>query len=71
VPFFAHEALAFFAIVPSFFLVRESMVGGSKRGGRKEGEHMSTRKLLGMMLDARFRGFFLAQCFASMTRSVL
>jgi MFS family permease len=71
VPFFAHGALAFLAIVPSFFLVRESMVRVSNRTGKKEEAHMSTRELLRMMFDARYRGFFLAQFFASMTRSVL
>ncbi len=71
VPFFVHGALASLAIVPSFFLVRESMVGGSRRAGKKEEDHISTRELLRMMLDARYRGFFLAQFFASATRSVL
>jgi MFS family permease len=70
-PFFAHAALSFLAIAPSFFLVRESAPAESKGAGGKKEEPMDTRALLAMMLDARYRGFFAAQFFASMTRSVL
>jgi MFS family permease len=70
-PFFAHGALAFFAIVPSFFLVRRWAPVPSKRAGNKEEDPIDTRALLVMMLDRRYRGFFAAQFFASMTRSVL
>jgi MFS family permease len=70
-PFFAHGALAFLAIVPSFFMVRESAPAQSKVAGKKEEEELGTRALLKMMLQARYLGFFTAQFFASMTRGVL
>ena len=71
VPFLAHGALAFLAIVPSFFLVRESAPIESHRGSKKEEDQLDTRAVLAMMLDGRYRGFFAAQFFASMTRGVL
>jgi MFS family permease len=72
-PFFIYGALAFLAIVPSFFLVRESAPGQRKKTGDKdkEEEQIGTRALLKMMLHARYVGFFIAQFFASMTRGVL
>jgi MFS family permease len=70
-PFFAHAALALIAIVPSFFMVRESAPGQSAAPGKKEKSQFGTRALLAMMLDRRYRGFFIAQFFASMTRGVL
>jgi MFS family permease len=70
-PFFAHGALAFLAIVPSFFMVRESAPAQSKVAGKKEEEELGTRALLKLMLQARYLGFFTAQFFASMTRGVL
>jgi MFS family permease len=71
VPFFAHGALALLAIVPSFFLVRETLHEALKGSGKKVEEHLGTRGLLALMLHARYLGFFIAQFFASMTRSVL
>lgn len=70
-PFFVHGALAFLAIVPSFFMVRESAPAQSKAAGKKEEEDLGTRALLGMMFHARYLGFFTAQFFASMTRGIL
>jgi MFS family permease len=70
-PFLVHGMLAFLAIVPSFFLVRESAPAGNKEVTGKEKNHLDTRALLAMMLDAKYRGFFAAQFFASMTRGVL
>ena len=70
-PFFAHAALAFLAIVPSFFLVGESAPGAGKGPGKKKEDQLDTRALLAMMLEARYRGFLTAQFFASMTRGVL
>jgi MFS family permease len=70
-PFLVHGMLAFLAIVPSFFLVRESAPAGHKEVTGKEKDHLDTRALLAMMLDAKYRGFFAAQFFASMTRGVL
>jgi MFS family permease len=69
-PFLVHGALAFLAIVPSFFLVRESAPVGTKDAANKK-DHLDTRALLAMMLDAKYRGFFAAQFFATMTRGVL
>jgi MFS family permease len=68
-PFLVHGALALLAITPSFFLVRESAPAGGTKA--KEEERLDTRAMLAMMLDARYRGFFATQLFASMTRSVL
>jgi MFS family permease len=70
-PFLVHGALAFLAIVPSFFLVRESAPAENKDANKKTEDHLDTRALLVMMLDAKYRGFFAAQFFASMTRGVL
>jgi MFS family permease len=69
-PFLVHGALAFLAIVPSFFLVRDSAPVGTKDAANKK-DHLDTRALLAMMLDAKYRGFFAAQFFATMTRGVL
>jgi len=70
-PFFAHGALALLAIVPSFFMMRESAPGQRAASDRKDEDRLSTRALLAMMLDRRYLGFFTAQFFASMTRGVL
>jgi MFS family permease len=70
-PFLVHGMLAFLAIVPSFFLVRESAPGENRSATGKTKDHLNTRALLAMMLDAKYRGFFAAQFFASMTRGVL
>jgi MFS family permease len=69
-PFLVHGALAFLAIVPSFFLVQETAPVGNK-DAKKTKDRLDTRALLAMMLDAKYRGFFAAQFFASMTRGVL
>jgi MFS family permease len=71
VPFFVHGALAFLAIVPSFFMVRETAPAEAKAAGKKEDDRFGTRELLAIMLDRRYLGFFTAQFFASMTRGVL
>jgi MFS family permease len=71
VPFMAHGALALLAIVPSFFLVRESAPSVNRTNGRNTEESLDTQALLALMLDPRYRGFFCAQFFASMTRGVL
>ena len=70
-PFVVHGVLAFLAIVPSFFLVRESAPVGTKGAARSEKEQFDSRALLALMLDTRYVGFFCAQFFASMTRGVL
>jgi MFS family permease len=70
-PFLVHGALAFLAIVPSFFLVRESAPVGNKDADKTKKDGLGTRALLVMMLDAKYRGFFAAQFFASMTRGLL
>jgi MFS family permease len=70
-PFLVHGALAFLAIVPSFFLVQESAPVGNKDTAKKTKDRLDTRALLAMMVDAKYRSFFAAQFFASMTRGVL
>jgi MFS family permease len=69
-PFVVHGALAFLAIIPSFFLVRESALEYRKAATEKE-DQLNTRALLAMMLEAKYLGFLSAQFFASMTRGVL
>jgi MFS family permease len=69
-PFIAYGALAFVAIVPSFFLVRESAPGWERTAGKREPE-LGTSALLKSMLTPRYLGFFTAQFFASTTRGVL
>ena len=71
VPFFAHAVLSLLAIVPSLFLLRETAPGLDRRADKKTEEVLSTRDLLALMFDVRYRGFFAAQLFASMTRGVL
>jgi len=71
VPFVAHGILALLAIVPSFFLVRESAPPGTKSAGKKTEDQLNSKALVALMLDARYRGFLCAQFFASMTRGVL
>ncbi len=71
VPFIAHAVLALLAIVPSFFLVRESAPTETKSAAKTSEEHLDTKAVVGLMLDAKYRGFLCAQFFASMTRGVL
>ena len=70
-PFVIHGVLALLAIIPSFFLVRETAPNESNGAPKNKEDHLDTRALLRMMLDARYRGFFSAQFFASMTRGVM
>jgi MFS transporter, DHA1 family, multidrug resistance protein len=60
VPFVAHGALALLAIVPSFFLVRESAPSGTKSAVKKTEDQLNTKALITLMLDARYRGFLCA-----------
>ena len=71
VPFFVHAALSVLAIVPSLFLLRETAPGLDRRADKKAEEVLSTRDLLVLMFNIRYRGFFAAQLFASMTRGIL
>ena len=70
-PFVVHGALAFLAIVPSFFLIRESAPIENKGASKNQEDQLNTRALLVMMLEARYLSFLSAQFFASMTRGVL
>ncbi len=70
-PFVVHGALAFLAIVPSFFLIRESAPIENKGSSKNQEDQLNTRALLVMMLEARYLSFLSAQFFASMTRGVL
>jgi len=69
-PFVVHGVLALLAIVPSFFLVRES-APANDGAAKNEENRLATRALLALMLDPRYRGFFGAQFFASMTRAIM
>src|SRR5262245_40631193 len=54
-PFLAHGTLAFLAIVPSFFLVRESAPIESKPSNKNNKEdQLNTRPLLAMMMEAKY-----------------
>jgi MFS family permease len=69
-PFIAHGALALLAILPSFFMLRESApVTAKKEDGPQF--HLDTGAVIALMADRKYRGFFCAQFFASMTRGVL
>jgi MFS family permease len=68
-PFVVHGVLALLAIVPSFFLLRESARRESK--DRDKDDQLSTRALLELIVNGGYTGFFCAQFFASMTRAVL
>lgn len=70
VPFIAHALLSVIAILPSLFLLRESAPGIGAAKHQETGQ-LSTRDLLTLVVDRRYRGFFGAQLFASMTRGVL
>ncbi|HWP60266.1 MAG TPA: MFS transporter [Candidatus Acidoferrales bacterium] len=71
-PFLAHGALAFLAIVPSFFLITETAPRQPRTAAdKKDRDALDTRALLKLMLDAQYRGFLTAQFFASLTRGVL
>jgi len=71
VPFVAHGILSLLAIMPSLFILRESSPRKQQRSARPSGDELSSRDVLALMLDRRYRGFFCAQLFASMTRGVL
>ena len=71
VPFVAHSLLSLVAIVPSLFLLRESAPGLGRRVSKDSHDDLSSRDLIALMFDRRYRGFFCAQLFASMTRGVL
>jgi MFS family permease len=71
VPFVVHGVLALAAIVPSIFLIRESAPVGAKIAGKNAEDQLTTKALMALMLDNRYRGFLTAQFFASMTRGVL
>jgi len=71
VPFVAHAILSLVAIVPSLFLLRESAPGLGRRVRKDSQDELTSRDLIALMFDRRYRGFFCAQLFASMTRGVL
>ena len=71
VPFVVHGILSVFAILPSIFLLRESAPTMTAKRADHEDSQLTTRAVLTLMWDRRFRGFFCAQLFASMTRGVL
>lgn len=70
-PFIVHGILALLAIVPSFFLVKETAPLPNRRGAQKDEAPLSNRQLWDLIRDGGFVGFFSAQFFASMTRGVL
>src|SRR5262245_25716891 len=69
-PFVAHGALALLAIVPSFFMLRESAPVTVKKSAALDSQ-LVTRAVIALMAEKKYRGFFCAQFFASMTRGVL
>ena len=71
VPFIVHWFLSVVAILPSIFLLRESAPNVNAKTTDSKDSHLTTREVLALMWDRRYRGFFCAQFFASMTRGVL
>lgn len=71
IPFIAHAILSIVAILPSLFILRESAPGRRQRAGRDRQDELTNRELMALMINKRYRGFFCAQLFASMTRGVL
>ena len=71
VPFVVHGVLALLAILPSVFLIRESAPVVATSAGKNAEDQLTTKALVALMLDTRYRGFLTAQFFASMTRGVL
>ena len=70
-PFVVHGILALLAIVPSFFLVRETAPLTNRRGEPNDETPLSNRQLFCLIFNGGYVGFFSAQFFASMTRGVL
>ena len=60
VPFVAHSLLSLVAIVPSLFLLRESAPGLGRRVTKASHDELSSRALIALMFDRRYRGFFCA-----------
>lgn len=71
VPFIAHGILSIVAILPSIFLLRESAPNTTAKAPTHKDGRLNTREVIALMWDRRYRGFFCAQLFASMTRGVL
>jgi MFS family permease len=76
VPFIAHGILSLVAILPSLFVLRESSPASRTRAAGDSSDELSKRELknrdlIALMFDRRYRGFFCAQLFASMTRGIL
>src|SRR5215204_6745898 len=71
VPFVVHGILSVLAILPSIFLLRESAPNVKVASTDNSAGRLTTAAVLRLMWDRRFRGFFCAQLFASMTRGVL
>jgi MFS family permease len=71
VPFVVHGILSVVAILPSIFLLRESAPIVNTKSTDRQDSLMSSREVIVLMWDRRYRGFLCAQFFASMTRGVL
>ena len=71
VPFVVHGIFSVLAILPSIFLLRESAGITSNQAISHNEGRLNTREVIALMWDRRYRGFFCAQLFASMTRGVL
>ena len=71
VPFVVHGILSVLAILPSIVLLRESAPNVKVASTDNSAGRLTTAAVLRLMWDRRFRGFFCAQLFASMTRGVL
>ena len=71
VPFVVHGIFSVLAILPSIFLLRESASITSNQAVSHNEGRLHTREVIALMWDRRYRGFFCAQLFASMTRGVL
>lgn len=70
-PFVAHGLLSLAAIVPSFYLVRESAPGKNGKSKTNDNAELSMKDFLRTLLNREILSFFSAQIFASMTRGAL
>jgi MFS family permease len=70
-PFVVYAVLALGAILPSFFLVRETAPAEAKKSAQEKDANLSTGSLLMMLLNMQILAFFSAQLLASMARGVL
>jgi MFS family permease len=71
VPFIVHAVLGIVAILPSFYMIRESAPVATKKGAMDETPGSNAKTIWPMLKDLRLLGLFLAQLFAAISRGTL